>query len=215
MKKLIIVGAGGFAREVAWLVERINATEPVWELLGFTDDNPKLWGNIINGYPVLGGVQVLVEHKDAYVVCAVGSAKVRKLLINKIQEEFSDIRFATLVDPTVQMSQHVEVGEGSIICAGSIATVNILIGAHVHINLDCTIGHDAVLEDFVTVYPSVNISGMTRFGQCVELGTGAQITQGISVGTHTIIGAGAVVIRDIPDSCTAVGNPAKVIKEHI
>lgn len=104
------------------------------------------------------------------------------------------------------------IGEGSIICAGTILTVDISIGNHVIINLDCTLGHDDIIHDFVTIYPSVNISGNIVVGECVELGTGMQIIQGKNIGKESIIGAGAVVVRYIPDRCTAVGSPAKPIK---
>ena len=212
MKKLIIIGAGGFAREVAWLVERINARSREWELLGFVDDNPATWGETINGYKVLCGTDGLVDHGDVYAVCAIGSAKTRKKVIEKIKSNAPAVKFATLTDPSVIISDLVSIGEGCIICANTVVTVNVKIGAHVHVNLDCTVGHDAEISDYVTVYPGVNISGMTFYGECVELGTGAQIIQGKKIGKNTVIGAGAVVVRDIPESCTAVGNPARVIK---
>lgn len=211
MRKLVIVGVGGLGREIAWLVERINAMEPTWELLGFIDDNSEKHGTIVNGYPVLGGCDWVLEHKDeVFAVCAVGTAKTRR----RIVERLHGVRFATLVDPKVQMSQRVEMGEGCIICAGSILTVNIKLGSHVIINLDCTIGHDAVLSDYVTLYPSVNVSGNTFLEESVEMGTGSQIIQGLRIGEGTIIGAGAVVVRDLPGRCTAVGIPAKPIKFH-
>ena len=78
--------------------------------------------------------------------------------------------------------------------------------------MDCTVGHDAVLNDFVTLYPSVNISGITNIGKASELGTGTQIIQGKRVGDYSIVGAGAVIVKDIPEKCTAVGSPAKPIK---
>lgn len=211
MRKLVIVGVGGLGREIAWLVERINAMEPTWELLGFIDDNSEKHGTIVNGYPVLGGCDWVLEHKDeVFAVCAVGTAQTRR----RIVERLHGVRFATLVDPKVQMSQRVEMGEGCIICAGSILTVNIKLGSHVIINLDCTIGHDAVLSDYVTLYPSVNVSGNTFLEESVEMGTGSQIIQGLRIGEGTIIGAGAVVVRDLPGRCTAVGIPAKPIKFH-
>ncbi len=212
MKDLIIIGASGFGREVAWLVERINKIEPTWNILGFVDDNQAIHGTVINSYTVLGGCECLTEYPDAYVVCAVGAAKVREKIINKITSLSSNVQFATLIDPSVEKSDFVCIGEGSIICAHTLITVNVEIGKHVIINLDCTIGHDAVLQDFVTVYPSVNVSGNTNIGQHTELGTGMQIIQGISIGADTIIGAGAVVTKDIPANCTAVGTPAKPIK---
>ena len=212
MKDLIIVGASGFGREVAWLVERVNAVRPTWNLKGFIDDNVSIQGKQINDYRVLGKTEDVVKYPDAYYVCAIGSARIREKVIGKICTLIPQIRFATLIDPSVIMSDRVAVGEGTIICAHTIITVNIEIGRHVIINLDCTVGHDTIIEDFVTIYPSVNVSGITHISRCCELGTGMQIIQGKSVGANTIIGAGAVVIRDIPENCTAVGSPAKVIK---
>ena len=210
MKDLYIIGAGGFGREVAWLVERINNVEPTWKLKGFIDDNENLWGTNEGDYPVLGGCDYLKTLGDVYAVCAVGAAKVRKVITEKFKE--SSVKFATVIDPSVLISEKVEIGKGTIICAGTIITVDIKIGNHVILNLDCTVGHDDILEDFVTVYPSVNISGNVKVGECSELGTGTQIIQGKSIVPNTIIGAGAVVIKDCVESGTYVGSPAKKIK---
>lgn len=212
MNDLIIVGASGFGREVAWLVERINRVTPTWNLLGFMDDNEEIQNTRINGYAVLGKTSDVARFPDAYFVCAVGAAKIREKIIVRMKEYNPDVRFATVIDPSVEMSDLVTIGEGTIICAHTIITVNISIGDHVIINLDCTIGHDAILHDFVTLYPSVNVSGMTEIGRCSELGTGMQIIQGKTVGEYSIVGAGAVVVKDIPAKCTAVGSPAKPIK---
>lgn len=214
MEKLLIIGASGFGRETAWLVERINqyAETPQWLLLGFIDDNVKMHGEMVNAYPVLGGREVLEQYHDAYVVCAIGSAKIRRKVVEGLRQQYPSVRFATLIDPSVIRSNLIEIGEGTIICAHTILTVNIQIGCHVIINLDCTVGHDAIVHDYVTMYPSVNVSGATEIGENTELGTGMQIIQGVKIGTHAVIGAGAVVIRDIPDKCTAVGSPAKPIK---
>lgn len=212
MKDLIIIGASGFGREVAWLVERINAKEPTWNMLGFLDDNEEIQGQQINGYFVLGKSEDVGNYPDAYFVCAVGASRIREKIINRVKEINPNIKFGTVIDPTVEMSNIVDIGEGTIICAHTIITVNICIGNHVIINLDCTIGHDAILQDFVTLYPSVNVSGMTNIGYCSELGTGMQIIQGKAVGNYSIVGAGAVVVKDIPEKCTAVGSPAKPIK---
>lgn len=212
MKDLIIIGASGFGRETAWIVERINHVNPTWNLLGFVDDNESIWGQTINKYNVIGGCSKIADYPDAYFVCAVGASKTRKTIIEKVITITPNIKFATLLDPSVLLSEFVSVGAGSIICAHTIITVNVTIGNHVIINLDCTIGHDAVLEDYVTLYPSVNISGLTTTGLCTEIGTGSQVIQGKTIGCHSIVGAGSVVIKDIPDKCTAVGSPAKPIK---
>lgn len=212
MKELIIVGASGFGREVAWLVERINKVSPTWDLIGFIDDNDLIQNTCINGYKVLGKTDDIAGFPEAYYACAVGASKTREKIIDRLVNINPDIKFATLVDPSVERSELIDIGAGTVICAHTIMTVNITIGDHVIINLDCTIGHDAVLEDYVTLYPSVNVSGATHIGRGTELGTGMQIIQGKTIGEYAIVGAGAVVVKDIPDKCTAVGSPAKPIK---
>lgn len=211
LKDLYIIGAGGFGREVAWLVRRINAVAPTWNIKGFIDDNENLWNTVEDGYEVLGGCDYLKEQSNAWAVCAVGNAKIRKKIIEKLG---NSVRFATVIDPSVVISESVSIGEGTIICAGTIITVDEKIGNHVIINLDCTIGHDDVIDDFVTLYPSVNVSVACHLGECVEMGTESQIIQGLSVGEGTIVGASACVVKDLGAEITAVGCPAKVIKRH-
>ena len=212
MKDLIIFGASGFGREVAWAVERLNRVTPTWNLLGFMDDADDIQGTEINGYKVLGKTADVSNYPDAYYVVAVGASRTREKIVSNMKTVNPSIKFGTVIDPSVEMSDIVTIGEGTIICAHTIITVNIEIGSHVIVNLDCTVGHDAVLQDFVTLYPSVNVSGITNIGHAVELGTGMQIIQGKTVGDYSIVGAGAVVVKDIPAKCTAVGSPAKPIK---
>ena len=212
LKKLIIIGAGGLGREVAWLVERINHQSPTWNLLGFVDDNPNLHHTIVNGHPVLGGCEMLAAYPDVYAVCAVGAPKVRRKIIEKIKTISPSRKFATLLDPTVEKSDTVTIGEGSIVCAHSILTVNIHVGDHVIVNLDCKIGHDAVVDGFATVHPSVNISGDVHVGEGAELGTGTRIIQRTTIGRNAVVGIGSVVVNDILGDCVAVGCPARVVK---
>lgn len=214
MKKLYIVGAGGFGREVIWLARRINEEEiakgnlPPWKVTGFIDDNVSLYRRWEDGYPVLGDCTYLGSLKeDVYVVIAIGAAKVKKKVAEKLFH-YPNVHFANLIDPSVIMSDRIQMGEGCIICAGTILTVDITIGNHVSLNPDCTLGHDSVIEDYVTVYPGVNIAGNVMVKEASELGTGAQIIQGRTVGRQSVVGAGAVVIRDIAENCTVVGIPA-------
>ncbi|WP_310829920.1 acetyltransferase [Paenibacillus pedocola] len=212
MQDLVLIGAGGFGREVAWLVSNINKVQETWNIIGFIDENPSLKGSTINGYPVLGGIEWLEStDKPISVCCTIGNTILREKMITKASNSLN-VSFATLIDPSVILSEWVEIGEGSIICAGTILTVNIKVGRHVIINLDCTIGHDAIINDFCTLYPSVNVSGSTIVKSNVEVGTGTQIIQGITIEEGTIVGAGAVVVKSLPANCTAVGSPAKPIK---
>lgn len=212
IRDLYIIGAGGFGREVAWLTERINAVNPTWNIKGFIDDNQTVQGIQQGNYRVVGTCNMLeTMDEEVWVVCAIGASHVRRKVIEKVAQ-YKNVRFATLIDPSVIMSSSVKIGEGTMVCAGNILTVDITIGKHVIINLDCTVGHDAILEDYVTLYPSVNVSGCSVLEREVEMGTGAQIIQGKKVLQGTIVGAGAVVTKDLPANCTAVGAPAKPIK---
>lgn len=219
MKEIIIVGAGGLGREIQWLIERINEDsikkdgKKTWDIIGYVDDGHPV-GMIINGYSILGGIDFLVDYSTPIsVVCAIGSSKTRRMIVEKLKRN-TKISFPNLFDPTVQVSDRIEWGEGNIVCCMCVLTVNIKIGDFCVLNWDCTVGHDAILESFVTAYPSVNISGMTCLGQGVELGTGTQIIQGKTIGSNSIVGAGSVVVKDIPANCTAVGSPCKPIKYH-
>lgn len=212
MKDLYIIGAGGFGREVAWLAERINEVSYEWDIKGFIDDDESLKGKLVDGYEVLGGCGYLEDKDGIYVSCAVGSVRTRKKIIERISG-YRGVSFATLVDPSVILSDRIEIGEGCIICAGTIITVDVTIGRHTIINLDCTVGHDVLLGEYNTLYPSVNASGCVSTGDCVEIGTGVQIIQGREICSNAIFGAGTVVVKDIKESGTYVGVPAKLMEK--
>lgn len=209
MKDIVIIGAGGFGREVAWLIEDINKVNEAWNIVGFVDDNEEIQGSEINGYKVIGTVEWL-KTQELNVVSAIGDPVLKKRILDKIQE--SRNTYPILIHPSVICSDRVKFGEGSIICAGNIISIDVKIGRHVIINLSCTIGHDDILGDYTTVLPGVNISGVVTTYECVSIGTGTALIQGVTIGENTIIGAGAVVVKDLPANCTAVGTPAKPIK---
>lgn len=199
-------------REALFIAERMNEKKKTWNILGFLDGNKELDGRLLNGYRVFHQAERIKGYESAYYICAIGSSETRKKVIEGLLEKYGKLRFATLIDPSVILSPFVSIGEGSILAAASVISVNIIIGSHVIVNMGCTIGHDAVLEDFVSLYPGVHLSGNTKVCEACEIGTGAGVIQGLRLGKHSIIGAGATVIRDIPEYSTAVGCPAKVIK---
>lgn len=209
MKDIVIIGAGGFGREVAWLIEDVNRFKNQWNILGFVDDDKSIQGTEIDGYEVVGNIEWLAK-QELHAVCAIGNPIIKKRVINRLSG--SKNKYPILIHPSVIYSDRVIFGEGSVICAGNIATVNVKIGKHVIINLGCTIGHDVVIGDYVTVLPGVNISGFAKIDECVSIGTGAAIIPKTLVGKNTVIGAGSVVIKDLPENCTVVGVPAKPIK---
>jgi len=213
MQSIVILGAGGFGREVLDIIIAQNKVSKRWKILGFVDENPELKGKVLNGYPVLGSFDWFskIDLKEIRVVCAIGDNISKKKVAEKAKG--LGLRFANVVHPSVIMTEFVTLGEGVIICAGCILTNQITIGNHVIINLDVTIGHDSIIEDFCTLSPGVHISGRNKIGEGANVGTGAVTIQGIVIGRWSIIGAGAVVAQDIPDKVVAVGVPAKPIKQ--
>ncbi|EPF4536872.1 acetyltransferase [Enterococcus hirae] len=213
MKDFCIVGAGGFGREFLFQALTDSKFSAEYRFIGFVDDNAET----LSHYPKderLGNVNDLLQiNREVACFLCVGNAQVRK----KIYQELAinkNITFPSYVNERILISNSTSIGQGSIICLGTILTVDISIGDFVIINLDCTVGHDAVLSDFTTLYPSVNVSGNVSIGELSEIGTGTQIIQGKKIGDNTIIGAGAVVISDIISNVTAVGAPAKEIKKR-
>ncbi|MDF2446267.1 MAG: sugar O-acyltransferase, sialic acid O-acetyltransferase NeuD family [Moraxellaceae bacterium] len=212
MKQILIYGAGGFAREVAWLVEQCTAAGQAVQPVGFIDDNPDSHGKELNGIKVYSLDQAAAQFPQAEVVLGLGAPALREKLATRVQEK--GLGFATLVHPRVEKSRFIEMGEGTVICAGSILTTNIRLGRQVQINLDCTVGHDVVMEDFVTLAPGVHVSGCVILEKGAYVGTGASIINGrldcpLVIGANAVIGAAACVTRDIPPDVTAVGIPAK------
>jgi sugar O-acyltransferase (sialic acid O-acetyltransferase NeuD family) len=217
MKDLVIIGAGGFAREASLMIEEINGNnareENKWNLLGYIDENEEKWGSTLRGYPVLGGWDALKDlPPNIYIICIVGNPEIKKRMVEKAIEQSRE--FATLVHPEVFISSDVRLGKGVFINKGCIITTNITIGDHVSINPGCGIGHDAVIGNYSTLMWHVNISGSVEIAEGCLLGTKATVLQGKKIGSWTIVGAGTVVTRDLPANCTAVGIPAKVIKQR-
>lgn len=210
MKDIVILGAGGFAREVAWLIEENNKVCPEWNILGFVTEEKE---NSLLKYPILGDDDwLLSQDREIYAVCSIGSADLREKIIRKY--EGSKVIFPSIISRSAIVPEGTIIGEGVVICAGTILTVNVKLGNFVIINLDCTVGHEAVLGNYVTLYPSVNVSGGVTIGDNSEMGTGSAIIHNKTVGEHSILGACAAVVRDIPAWSTAVGIPAKVIKDR-
>jgi sugar O-acyltransferase (sialic acid O-acetyltransferase NeuD family) len=211
MKKIVIAGAGGFGREVLEIYKEQNKIQNQWDILGFLDEKSALWGNLINNYPLLGGFDWFDTNKDVGCVIAIGDPKIRLRIAELLEKK--GVTFYNAIHPSVIISDFVSLGKGVIICAGSIISVNSTINNHVIINLNCTIGHDAVLENFCSIMPGVSISGEDHLGEGVYVGAGATLIQQVQVGEWSLIGAGATVLVDVPKHVTAFGMPAKIMKK--
>lgn len=207
--ELVVYGAGGLAREIAWLAE---SCPDVGVVVALIDDDPAQHGTVVNNLPVHGLAEARRRFPLARMVIGIGSSQARESVAQRAAA--AGFAFATLIHPRVERSRRIEIGEGVVICAGNILTTNIVLGRHVQINLACTVGHDVVLGDFVTLAPGVNLSGRVRIGARAYIGTNASIINGESdapliIGEDAVIGASACVTRNVAAGTTVVGVPAK------
>jgi len=212
-KKVVIIGAGGFGREILDVIDACNMHgDGIYEPLGFiVDAQYGMPGTLVNGLPILGGFEWLEKNADKVsVTCGVGAPQQRYHLVKRAQE--INCTFFSVIHPSAILTRWVQVGEGVVITAGTILTNQIQIGNHVHINLDCTIGHDVVLRDFATMAPGVHVSGKVVLGDGCYIGTGVNILEKLHIGEWSVIGAGGTIIKNVPANTTVVGVPGSIIK---
>jgi sugar O-acyltransferase (sialic acid O-acetyltransferase NeuD family) len=214
MQDLVIIGAGGFAREVLDVVDAMNAATPTFNVAGFRVESEYYEeGTVIHEVPIAGDLSWLEGRGDSVqVVVGIGDPAARRRIVARTDE--LGIRGAVLVHPQAVTTRWLQLGEGSIVTAGCVLTNEITLGRHVHVNLCCTIGHDTVIGDFATFAPGICVSGNVITGEGAFVGTGVNIMEKVFVGEWSRVGAGSVVIKDIPANTTAVGTPAKVVRER-
>ena len=214
LKDIAIIGAGGMAREVAWLIENINRQAPTWNIVGFIEDerNKDIIGKTLNGYEVFGEDSWLATYKNEIsIICGIGNGLIRSSLYTKYSSR-SNIEIATLVDPSVLIDDSISVGQGSIICRNSVITVNSNIGFGVLVNVNTLIGHDSTIGDYSTLAPFVIASGATTIGDFCNIGSGAFILEGTVIVAKTTVGPLAAVYKNIEIAGTYAGNPTRRIR---
>ena len=206
----MLVGSGGFARETAAAVRAINETQPTWALIGYVDDDPSTWGRTLDGVEVLGPIGSLHDYRDASIVVCTGRpdnyfsrAHITATL------GVPDRRYATIIHPAASVSADSTVGPGSVLLAGVVLTANCQVGSHVAVMPGAVITHDDVLEDYVTLGARVCLGGGARIGRGAYLGSGVLVREALSVGEWSMIGMGAVLLRDVPAAEIWYGVPAR------
>jgi len=208
----VIFGAAGFAKETHFVFRRLYPNDKIDYFV--STDHDALVGNLLKGVPVISETEFfsIASASPVEAFLAIGSPRIKEQLFEKITERHQSIIFPALMDPDVVMDSDIgaiQVGDGSIICAGVVLTTDIRIGKFSHINLNCTIGHDSTIGNFSTLSPGVHVSGNVTIGDGVFCGSGAVILEGLRLAPRSVIGAGAVVVSSTLGPGVYVGVPAR------
>ena len=210
-ERVVLVGAGGFAREVLQFLEDIDSAGRLIRCDAFIVESGFAREPTIQGVPVLEGFESL-RHQRAPVAVAIGAPDIRHRIVETIEREYIGATSVdALVHPTAVVGKRVSFGVGTIVAPLSTATTDIAVGRHVQLHVGAAVGHDVVVGDFVTLSPRSVISGHVEIGEGALVGAGAIILPNLRVGAWATVGAGAVVTKNVADYSTVVGNPARVL----
>ncbi|KJL26324.1 acetyltransferase [Microbacterium azadirachtae] len=215
---IIVIGAGGFGRETLDVIAAINALtrDPTWDILGVVDDGPaeiqieRLRDREIR---LLGGIEANRElFEGTHYVIGIGSTAVRARIAEKV--EAWGARPATVVHPSAVVGTRVVISAGSVVCGGVQISTNVRVGRHTHLNPAAVIGHDTVLDDFVSINPGAVISGEVAVGRAALVGAGATVLQGLTIGESAVVGAAACVTKDVDPKVVVIGVPAREMENR-
>lgn len=213
MKPLILVGAGGFARETAEVVKAINDERPTWDLLGFVDDNADLLDTMVDGLPVLGPTHALGSLPAAALVACTGHPAnyfSRKQIVRRLA--LPSCHYATLVHPTAVVPSSAAIAPGTVLLANTVLTASVRLGSHVAVMPGVVLTHDVGVGDFATFGAGARLAGRVQVGEGAYIGSGALVREDVSIGAWALIGMGAVVTEDVPVAEVWVGVPARRLR---
>ena len=211
MARIFLVGCSGHASVVADIVRKEGLN-----LVAGVIDSFVPAGTDVLGVSVLGAEsdlpRLMAVHNVHAGIVAIGDNFTRHSMVEKIRSKCPDFTFVQAIHPSAQIGMNVRIGEGTVVMAGVIINPNSTIGEHCIVNTSSSVDHDNTLERFSSLAPGVVTGGNVRLGEFSALSLGAAVIHGCSIGPHTIVGAGATVLKDIPAFAVAYGTPARVVR---
>ena len=207
--RVLVIGAGGHGQVVADILLTASRHGADGYPCGYLDHDENLWGSAILNVPVLGSIEDCARVDHDAVIVGVGDNRTRRQLFDLLSR--SHERFATVRHPSAVVSASSAIRGGSVVCAGVIVNTGTCIGSNVILNTGCIIDHHNVIGDHAHIAPGARLGGNVTIGQGTLVGIGAIVLPGRRVGAWSVVGAGAVVTRDLPDGVVAVGSPAHAL----
>ncbi len=208
MKKIIIVGAGGFGRELLQWIKDINKVNQTWEIMGFIDDNLNALDDVEIDYGVIGTIKDWVPKEDEEFALAFGSPKLKRKIVSLLKGKGA--KFATIIHPTALLSEFAHYGEGFIMFPYSKLSCNSTVGDFVTL-LSTPIGHDNEIGEYTVISGGCNIVRNVKIGKDVFIAAGVAIAQDVVIGDGAYLGLASVVLKDVKEGATVFGNPARVV----
>jgi len=208
--RVLILGAGGHGLVVADILLCAHRAGGVAVPIGYLDDAPTLRGQSRLGLPILGPLEQLDGVPHDGVIVAVGDNATRQKLYEQLRQRGE--RFATGVHPRSVIASDVQVGPGTMVCAGAIVNPGSVVGQNVILNTGCSVDHHNCIGDHVHIAPGAHLGGDVSIGEGTLVGIGATVMPQRQVGDWAVVGAGSVVHSDLPDKVVAAGFPARVVR---
>ncbi|MEN3001406.1 MAG: acetyltransferase [Armatimonadota bacterium] len=203
---LLVIGAGGHAKVGISTARALGYT-----VAAIYDDDPAKWGKQLMGVPIVGGIQQAIKDFKNFTgaIVAIGDNRTRR----QITSCLDGLPWLTLIHPYAWVDPTAQIGAGSLVCAGAVVQAETYIGSHGIINTSASVDHDCVLGDFVHVAPGARLAGGVQVGEGTLLGVGCSVLPNRKIGAWSVIGAGAVVVDDIPEGVIVAGVPARIVRE--
>ena len=213
IKKLFIFGAGSAGKDILQIIFQVNQVKLTWEVVGFVDSDPKLAKKEILGIPIFKYDDLSISN-NYYGICGVMDCELKKRIVNN-EIRKKKYKLATIIHPDVMQPSDLKIGPGSVLFSGVKISYNVKIGKCTWIDVNTLLGHDLMVDNYISIMPSAIISGNCKIGSESIIGAGAIIHQNISIGKKCLVGIGTTIIKNIPDNTSITDFQRKIVRNNI